>query len=565
VPCSVASASANGANYNSKGSPLPKTLEKAYDGIVIGAGHHGLILASYLARAGLDILLVERRLSYGGGLCTREVTLPGFYHNLHSINHFHISETPWFKDLGLAERVTYITPRYEFGQAHLDGSALVLGRDLEESVANIARFSKKDAQTFRDWNRKAEKITRDIFLLERFAEPLPKAEREALLTGTALGREFLAVASRQPLDVVGELFENEHVQLLFLFKVSLFGTWLVDTLSKTSPMGSVIRAFDLESGYQLCQGGSFNLARGLMETFIAAGGRYQPQVDIERIVVENGRATGIELADGATVRARQFVASTLDVHQTFESLIGREQLPAAFLAKLDGFQYTAWSLFGLHHALNESPQFAAAEFDPNINRSLKWSIGAETMKDLFAAHQDVIAGRVPKIVQFGSGPLSLLDPTQAPPGKHTTYSWHVMPLNPDIGSQDYDSWKEDFADSIEDVWRRYCPNMTKDNILGRYIYTGREYVQEMINMRGGDIFMGAFNAEQVMYSHFGYRSPIPNLYNAGSAGHPGGAISGGAGYITAGVIARDLDLKPWWTPCDARMALEQLPADRGAA
>ena len=75
--------------------------------------------------------------------------------------------------------------------------------------------------------------------------------------------------------------------------------------------------------------------------------------------------------------------------------------------------------------------------------------------------------------------------------------------------------------------------MTPKNILGRYIYTGREYVQEMINMRGGDIFMGAFNAEQVMYNHFGYRSPIPNLYNAGSAGHPGGAISGGAGYITA--------------------------------
>ena len=540
---------------------MSKALQKTYDGIVIGGGHHGLILASYLAKAGLDVLLVERRLTYGGGLCTREVTLPGFYHNLHSINHFHISETPWFKDLGLGERVTYITPRYEFGQAHRDGSALVLGRDLEESVANIARFSRKDAQTFRDWNRKAEKITRDILLAERYAEPMPQDEREALLKRHALGREFLDVANRQPLDVVRELFENTHVQLLFLFKVSLFGTWLTDTLSKTSPMGSVIRAFDLESGYQLCQGGSFNLARGLMETFIAAGGSFEPQVNIARIVIENGKATGIELADGSTVRARQFVASTLDVHQTFETLIGREQLPAAFLNKLDGFQYTAWSLFGLHLALNESPRFAAETFDPNVNRALKWSIGAETMEDLFSAHQDVQAGRVPKIVQFGSGPLSLLDPTQAPPGKHTTYCWHVMPLNPDIGGRSYESWKEEFADRIVECFARYCTNMTSKNILGRYIYTGREYVQEMINMRGGDIFMGAFNAEQVMYNHFGYRSPIPNLYNAGSAGHPGGAISGGAGYISAGLIARDLGLKPWWTPCDARTALEAIPTD----
>src|SRR5262249_1766793 len=251
---------------------MSKTLERSYDGIIIGAGHHGMILGSYLAKAGLDILLVDRRLRYGGGLSTEEVTLPGFYHNLHSINHFHISETPWFKDLNLDERVTYITPRYEFGQAHHDGSALVLGRDLEESIANIARFSKKDAATFREWNRKAEKITAQIFLPERYAEPLPKDDREALLSRTALGREFMQVSDRQPLDVVRELFENEHVRLLFLFKVSLFGTWLVDTLSKTSPMGSVIRAFDLESGYQLCQGGSFNLARGLMEAFIAAGG-----------------------------------------------------------------------------------------------------------------------------------------------------------------------------------------------------------------------------------------------------------------------------------------------------
>src|SRR3984957_19982048 len=355
---------------------MSQALQRTYDGIIIGAGHHGLVLGSYLARAGLDILLVDRRLTYGGGLNTTEATLPGFYHNLHSINHFHISETPWFDDLGLADRVTYITPRYEFGQAHRDGTALVLGRDLEETVANIARFSKKDAATFRAWNRQAEEMTARILIPERYAEPLPQPEREALLSRTALGRDFLAATHRQPLDVVRELFENDHVKLLFLFKVSLFGTWLTDTMSKTSPMGSVIRAFDLETGYQLCQGGSFNLARGLMETFIAAGGTFQPQVAIESILVENASARGITLTDGRTVRARNFVASTLDVHQTFETMIGRSQLPAAFVEKLDRFQYTGWTLFGLHLALHESPQFAAAAFDPNINRPLKWSVRA---------------------------------------------------------------------------------------------------------------------------------------------------------------------------------------------
>src|SRR3979409_2468064 len=109
---------------------MSQALGRTYDGIIVGAGHHGLVLGSYLAKAGLDILLVDRRLQYGGALVTQEATAPGFYHNLHSINHFHISETPWFKDLGLEDRVSYITPRYEFGQPHLDGSPLGLRRDL---------------------------------------------------------------------------------------------------------------------------------------------------------------------------------------------------------------------------------------------------------------------------------------------------------------------------------------------------------------------------------------------------------------------------------------------------
>ena len=315
-----------------------KALEKTYDGIIIGAGQHGLVLGSYLAKAGLKILLVDRRLNYGGGLCTREVTKPGFYHNLHSINHFSISDTPWFADLNLADKVTYITPRYEFGQAHLDGTALVLGRDLDETVANIARFSKKDAQTFRDWNARAEEITARILIPERYAEPLPEKERDALLSRTAIGRDFLEMTQRQPLDVVEELFENEHVKLLFLFKVSLFGTWLTDTMSKTSPTGSVIRAFDLQTGYQLCQGGSFNLARGLMETFIAAGGTFQPQVSIDRIVVEGGRATGISLTDGRTVRASQFVASTIDVHTTLERHAGPRAIAGSLPQEARKFQ-----------------------------------------------------------------------------------------------------------------------------------------------------------------------------------------------------------------------------------
>jgi phytoene dehydrogenase-like protein len=533
-------------------------MGREYDGVIIGAGHHGLVLGTYLAKAGLNILLLERRLMYGGGLATVEATLPGFYHNSHSINHFHISEAPWFRDLGLAEKVAYVTPRYEFGQPHPDGSALVFSRDLEATLASVARFSKRDAATFRDWNRKAEAATRDILLPERFSEPLLRQERDAVLSRTALGRDFLEVTRHEPFAFVNQLFEHEWVKLLFLFKVSLFGTWLVDTTGRSSPMGSVIRAFDLETGYQLCRGGSFNLARGLMERFIEAGGHFANQQHVSRILVESGRAAGVELADGSAIRARCFVASTVDVHQTLEDMIGREHLPAAFHEKLDRFKYTPWTLFGVHFALNESPRFKAAGFDPNLNAALKWNVGAESIADLVSAHEDVKNGRVPRIVQFGSGALSANDPTQAPPGKHTTYAWHVMPLNPDLAGRSWEAFEEEFTERIIERFAHYAPNMTRRNILKTYTYTARTYGAELINMRSGDIFMGAFSADQVMYNHFGYRTPIPALYMAGSACHPGGAISGGAGYIGAGLIARDLDIRPWWTPVDARAALERL-------
>ncbi|MGF1470428.1 MAG: phytoene desaturase family protein [Rubrobacteraceae bacterium] len=529
-----------------------------FDGIIIGSGQHGLILGSYLAKAGLKILLVERNLNYGGGFMTEEVTLPGFYHNLHSINHWDLLGTPWYRDLELGAKVPYVTPEYEFSQPHSDGTALVFARNLEETVASIARFSKKDADAFREWNKKAEKITRNIFLAERFSEPLPREEREELLSRTPEGREFLDLVGKQPLETLNELFEDERIKVFLLFKLSLFGTVLYDMVMDESPTGSILRAFDIDIGYDLCVGGSWNLARGLMETFIAAGGTFVNQAHVERIVVEGNQATGIELKDGRSFSAGRFVASTVDVHQTFEEMVGEDQLPVEYREKVAAHHYTPWALFGLHLALEEPPIYSSTGYDPNVNLALKNNIGSETLEQLLGVHDAVKENRIPTEIQFGSGAMTVIDPKQAPPGKHTAYAWHVMPYDPEGRPELVEEIKDEFSERILEKWREYAPNLTEDNILGQYAYTPYEYVQHFPNMRGGDIFMGAFTADQVMYNHFGYRTPIEGLYMAGSAAHPGGAISGGAGYITARIIAEDLGIEPWWKPVDVREKLEQL-------
>jgi phytoene dehydrogenase-like protein len=534
--------------------------ESKYDGIIIGSGQHGLILGAYLAKAGLKIALLERRMMYGGGLETVQPGPPGFYQNLHSINHFNIGKTPWYRDLELGTRVKYVTPRYDFAQPHADGTALVFSRDIDETCASIARFSLRDAETFREWNRRADAISDHIFLPERYSEPLPEDERDELLEQSAIGRDFLEIINRQPLEAINELFESERVKLLLLFKLSLFGTVLYDAVTQRSPMGALVRGFDLAAGYEVCVGGSFNLARGLMEVFIKNGGTFVNHAHVERIVVEGGRATGVALADGRTLDARDFVASSVDVPQTFGRMVDLDALPAEYRDKVARFKQTEWTLFGIHLSLNELPRYTSTDFDSNINCALKYNVGCESMEQLFALHDVVAEGRIPDEVSFGTGHITHFDPSQAPPGKHTAYGWHAMPYAPGGDPNNIEDVKAEFAAAMIEKWREYAPNLTAQNILHTHIYTAHDYSRDLINMVRGDIFMGSFAGEQTMWNHFGYRTPIEGLYMVGSPTHPGGAISGGGGYISAGIIGRDLGLDLWWDPVDARKALEQIPS-----
>jgi phytoene dehydrogenase-like protein len=532
-------------------------MSDTYDGVIVGSGQHGLVLGSYLARAGLKILLLERRLLYGGGLSTTEVTIPGFYHQMHSVNHFNITETPWYKDLGLIAGVRYTTPRYDFAQPHRDGTALVFSRYIDETCESIGRFSKKDAKTYREWNKRADVISDHIFWPERYSEPLPEAERDELLSRSAVGRDFLEIIDRQPLTAVNELFENELVRLLLLFKISLFGTVLYDQISTRSPMGALVRGFDLVANYQVAQGGSIALARGLMEAFIRAGGEFRSGAHVERILVDGNKATGVELADGTVIKSR-FVASTIDVPQTFLKMVGEEQLPPDYRAKVKSFKQTEWTLFGLHLALSEHPRHVGTDFDPHVNESLKVNVGCESMEQLFALHDEVAEGKIPSRVSFGTGAVSQFDPTQAPPGKATAYAWHAMPYAPGGSPENVEDIKEEFAERMLETWQEWAPNVNRKTILAKHIYTANEYSRELINMVNGDIFVGSFAGDQTMWNHFGYRTPIEGLYMAGSPVHPGGAISGGGGYIASKVIAEDLGVPMWWQPVDARSSLAGL-------
>ena len=186
----------------------------AYDGLILGAGHNGLILAAYLAKAGLRVLLVERRAGVGGGAETFEDPRhPGFLHNTHAFFQRAITTMPWYRDLELERHgLSYVEPRLNVALVTGDGRALCWWTDFERTVESFRGFSVRDAQTLRRWRDEFVPIVHDILTWEGRSPPLPRERRRSLLEASAAGRKLLEAAALSPLEFVHTEFENPTVR-----------------------------------------------------------------------------------------------------------------------------------------------------------------------------------------------------------------------------------------------------------------------------------------------------------------------------------------------------------------
>ncbi|MBV8838922.1 MAG: NAD(P)/FAD-dependent oxidoreductase, partial [Alphaproteobacteria bacterium] len=295
-----------------------------YDGLIIGAGHNGLILQAYLGRAGLKTLSVDRRAVAGGGLSTVEdPRYPGFLHNTHAFFQRAITMMPWYAELDLARHgARYIEPELNVALLTGDGRALEWWTDIARTIESFARFSPRDAETLRRWQHDFVPIVRDILVPESRRPPLPPEERRALLSRTAEGRRLLEVSALSPLEFVHQEFEHPAVQAGLLFfnglrevdlRVKGFGHHIAALLA--SPAKA-----------QMSRGGSAALARALEASVREHGGAIRLMTEPTRIIVENGRAAGIETRDGERITAR-FVVSSLNPTQTFIDLLDEPLVP----------------------------------------------------------------------------------------------------------------------------------------------------------------------------------------------------------------------------------------------
>lgn len=534
--------------------------DREFDGIVIGGGHQGLICAAYMAKAGMDILVLERNLHVGGGLHTVDVSGEGFRYNLHSINHFNVTNTPWYNDLKLSKHgVEYIEPKHEFAQPHSDGDGLILSKDRDRTVEVISELSEDDAEQYEEMSKIAERMVSDIYLPERFGEPLPADERRDLLESSELGRTFLDWTTQSAFDLIDGWYESEQLKTLLLFKLSIFGE-PGEGIDNPSHKGGIARCFDQQHTYQIAKGGSQMLALGLAQVIQQNGGYVLTNSEVESIDLEGNEAVGVTLSDGQSFGARRFVASAVNPHLTFQDFVGLgnldESLASGIEDEIEEFEYTDWSLLGTHFALEEPPEYPT-ESVPEINNALKHNVGIETIEDIEAAHEATVEKEYP-ISGFGGGALTMFDETQAPSGHHTAYAWQNSAYDLHGDPEEWKTVAEEAAQRALETWQEYAPNMTEDNVVHSYTYTPRQIPLTNINMVNGDIFIGALTEDQTLDEHIGYRTPVENLFLCGSSTHPGGAINGGSGYIGAKVIHDELGIDPWWNPVDTREAFEKL-------
>jgi len=302
----------------------------------------------------------------------------------------------------------------------------------------------------------------------------------------------------------------------------------------------------------LAKGGSHVIAHALWRSLLKAGGRVRGTQQVTRIIVEQGRATGVELATGERVMARKAVISAIDIPQTFEKLIASEDLPTAFTDRVRRYKLDEFSLFGVHLALREPPQYRAAQYDPDLDRAFKVAIGFEATADFNDLWHQVRAGQAPKPPRMYACCPTVHDPSQAPTGKHTAFCWIPAPYElADGGAEAWDRIGESYAEQCIAAWREAAPNLTEQNILGRSVLSPLDVFRKLSSMPGGGVFHGRMTLDQIegfrpLPELASGRTPIDGLYLAGASTHPGGGILGACGYIAAGTVLEDLEIEPWW-------------------
>ncbi len=528
-------------------------MDRSYDAVIIGAGHNGMALGSYLAKSGWDVAVLEKRAEEGGGLCTEELTRPGFLHNVHCNYHTLVGVCPVYDHLELAQKhgLRYVRPPVQMASIFSDDTALLVHTDLDKTCASIARFSPKDADTFRRLYEETKGYLDMILLTLMYTPPISMRDiTKALVSwGIEEKSEFLSVHLRRMSinDFLEQHFEHPKVKAHLAFHAAVAG-YSTDRKGLAVSFPLLVGKID---NWHVCIGGSHALAHAIWESFAQAGGRVLLKHGVDKIIIENGKAVGVTLEDGSHVTARKLVASSINLEQTFGSMIDPELQPAELREGVSRFPHMDWSYFSVHLAMSRRPDYKAAQFDPDVNDAWVVNLGYETPEDVNKHWREVRAGRLPD-PRPNVAVNSLFDPTDAPDGYYTGLIRHFAPYAlAKGGAEAWDEAADGYARRCIAKWQEAAPNLNNGAVLQWATYTPLDIARRIPNMVQGDwmgglIDLGNMLDERPFPLLSQYRTPFEGLYMCGATQHPHGFVTFAPAFNALQVIAEDYGLEHWW-------------------
>ncbi len=534
---------------------------QTYDVIIIGAGHNGLTCAAYLGMAGLTVKVVERRSVVGGAAVTHEFH-PGFRNSVAAYT-VSLLNPKIIADLRLFEHgLRIVERRAQNFLPTMDGQYLLAAEGHTER--NIAKFSRTDAERYGAFSRQLE-ANADL-LRELVLQAPPNLTRglnlksvmEILKAGRLGNRlrrlstenlqALLDLFTKSAADYLDAWFEGDLVKALFGFD-AIVGNYASPYTPGTAYV-LLHHAFGEVNGKKRTWGhaigGMGAITQAMARACRSHGVEIETDAPVREVLVEKGRALGVVLADGQTIRGAA-VAANVNPKLLYTAMVPGDALDPAFLHRMRNWRCGSGT-FRMNVALSKLPSFTALPGSEPADHHTAGIILAPSLRYMDRAYCDA------RLQGMSREPIiemlipSTLDDSLAPPGAHVAslFCQHVAPELPD--GRAWNDCRDSVADLMIETVERYAPGF-KASVIGREALSPFD-LEQVFGLTGGDIFHGALSLDQLFWArpalgYADYRGPLQGLYHCGSGAHPGGGVTGAPGHNAARAIISDRRRRRW--------------------
>jgi phytoene dehydrogenase-like protein len=507
------------------------------DAVVIGAGHNGLVAAFYLARAGLDVRVCEARGFVGGGAATEALGDGALFSTCaHMLHAFH----PRFvRDMRLHERGLEMLPRR--GVWKLTGDGSYWGPGDDDDPRNLTRTITSREQREEEAYGAFVSTLRCLFVDHRLSPPPDVGAMRSRLAGTREGEVLETALTRRVSELHAATFDSPRLRGLRAAEQASVGR---DPLALSLAYDSIDLP-DPETGeaplHGYVRGGLGALSRALSEAAEQAGATVELNAPVERLIVRDGRAEGVELANGHTITSRA-VLSNLDPKRTLLKLTPADALEDRFRERVGAID-SGVSCMKLLAAVDELPRWDVIGGDTVRPSRGVVQLNKTTERHLHEAHDQVDAGEPPDAPIIHVSVPSAVDETLTNGDGHTVSVW-IYPAPYELRDTTWDEQRERVKERMIDQIDRSSPNFRR-SIRHSHLRTPADLEAENAMTAGGIWHVshdGRYLFDQRPLPELAhYRAPVAGLYLGGSGQHPGGEVSGIPGHNAAQQLLRDRD------------------------